>query len=251
MNFIRKYVSYPRSSNLHSLSLIIRMVAESIHSALVLEDDADSSIYLKDQLEHIAAGTQYTTNSTSTTSPYGDDWDMLWLGHCGSTFSSNIRTRRYVIQNDPTVIGPNHNALHYHPDMASAGYSYTDRVVFRPIAITCSQAYALSLRGARKMLQHYTTLQEFSPIDWEHANICSNRVLGFQCLAVHPPLWGQHHSAGYENRNSNINTKGGFRKMAETQNIAHSGRLNAAKCEEKRKGNWSEGEERSSVGLLG
>ena len=68
-------------------------------------------------------------------------------------------------------------------------------------------------RGARKMLQHYTTLQEFSPIDWEHhANICSNRVLGFQCLAVHPPLWGQYSSAGYENRNSAINTRGGIQK---------------------------------------
>lgn len=229
MNFIRKYVPILSSFALCWLSLLVRMVADKIHSALVVEDDADWSIYLKDQLEHVAAGTQYITNSSSTTSPYGDDWDMLWLGHCGSSFSKKERTRRYVVENDPTVVGPNHYSLHYHPDMRTAGYGNSSRVVYRPGIVTCTQAYALSLRGARKMLQHYTTIQYFLPIDWEHNGICSKQILDFQCLAVHPPMWGHHRSAGYDNRNSDITQKKGeFRKKAETLNIAHSARLNAA-----------------------
>lgn len=211
------------------MNFIRKMVADNIHSALVVEDDADWSVYLKDQLEHVAAGTQYITNSTSTTSPYGNDWDMLWLGHCGSSFSKKERTRRYVIENDPTVVAPNHYNLHYHPNMKAAGYSDSSRVVYRPGIVTCTQGYALSLRGARKMLQHYTTVQNFLPIDWEHNAVCTRKILDFQCLAVHPPMWGHHRSAGFENRNSDItDKKGDFRKKAETLNIAHSVRLNGA-----------------------
>ena len=50
-------------------------------------------------------------------------------------------------------------------------------------------------------------------------------------MAVFPQLWGSHRSAGYTNRDSDIQGqgkgRGGFREKGMTFNIVHSVRLNA------------------------
>lgn len=181
----------------------------------------------------MAAGGQYisaTQKGSVPTSPYGDDWDLMWLGHCGSTFSEKQR-RRYVIENDATVPPPQHRSNNKAPDFASAGYDNTTRVVYTAGGGLCTQSYALSLRGARKILLHYSTRLGFAPIDLGLHQLCAEQILGFKCVAVFPQLWGSHRSAGYTNRDSDINKggagKGSFRDKAMTFNIVHSVRLNA------------------------
>lgn len=199
-----------------------------------MEDDADWSIYLKDQLEHVAAGSRYVESGSTTTvplnSPYGDDWDMLWLGHCGTTFSPT-QHRRYVIENDSTVPPPAHRSNNKAPDLSALGYGNSTRVVYEAGGGLCLQAYALSLRGARKILQFYMTRTEFSPIDLDMHRLCKEQILGFRCVGVFPQLWGSHRSAGYTHRDSDIQgsnrvDKGKFRAQAMTFNVVHSVRLN-------------------------
>ncbi|KAK7987106.1 glycosyltransferase family 25 protein [Apiospora saccharicola] len=176
------------------MNAIRTMVEENISSALILEDDADWDVRLKQQLMDIAEGGRLLLNmakqepafqannlpagrhetapavSDGTTvtpqsapvphSPYGDDWDILWLGHCGETFPERI---------------PGHEVV----DLNSARYTYyamRDDETMPPLANTsswiggdlrrepgtrwvhfsggptCSAGYALSQAGARKVL---------------------------------------------------------------------------------------------------
>lgn len=229
--------SDPGSSQADKLA---RIVSENLGSGLVIEDDADWSVYLKDQLEQMAAGTQYVLGNVSTPgditnladtptsdSPYGSNWDMLWLGHCGSTFAEN--TRRYVIENDPTVPPPNHIDVNKGPDFAGSGYDNSTRVIYIAGGGLCTQSYALSLRGAQKMLLYHTTNLDFEPIDISLHALCQDKTLDFSCVAPFPPLWSSHRTVGNTNRDSDIMRlgKGTVRKTATTANIVHAMRLNA------------------------
>jgi hypothetical protein len=221
------------SGNAQLTPSAVSIVSQNLGSGLVIEDDADWSIYLKDQLEHVAVGSQYISSTEDTPvpfSPYGDDWDMLWLGHCGSTFPKE-RHRRFVVENDPTVPPPQHRSNNNVPDFAAAGYDNTTRVVYVAGGGLCTQSYALSLRGARKILLHYTTRLGFAPIDLGLHRLCNEHILDFKCVAVFPQLWGSHRSAGYTSRDSDINSngalKGDIREKGMTFNIVHSVRLNA------------------------
>jgi len=69
-----------------------------------IEDDADWDVALKNQLLDIARGSRFLSNQTDATShsPYGDGWDVLWLGHCGMGPHADDR-RRFIIHQDPTA----------------------------------------------------------------------------------------------------------------------------------------------------
>ena len=56
----------------------------NLSSALIVEDDADWDVSLKSQLTQPALGSRHVLNASTTEPvfPYGDGWDMLWLGHC-------------------------------------------------------------------------------------------------------------------------------------------------------------------------
>lgn len=84
------------------------IVEEGIGSGIILEDNADWDVNIKTQLQSFALAVralQGTTN-TKTFSPYGDDWDILWLGHCGLECKTDLPY--YQSANDPTVPEPRH-----------------------------------------------------------------------------------------------------------------------------------------------
>jgi hypothetical protein len=135
------------------------IVNHKLSSALVFEDDADWDVDFRRQLEDYALGSQYILDSIDGPvphSPYGDDWDLLWLGHCASGVAKDDN-RRFVIRNDPTVPPPKYRTNYGNtPDMSS--YENTTRIVFANTGGVCLYAYALSYRGAQKVLSfiHFT-----------------------------------------------------------------------------------------------
>lgn len=116
------------------------MVRRNLSSALILEDDADWDVRLRNQLQDFALSSRTLTqplarseqgryadvtyphpSDTSpssveditfdsrprtvvpVTSPYGDEWDVLWLGHCGMHFPFNdgkLIPKGRVVQDD-------------------------------------------------------------------------------------------------------------------------------------------------------
>ncbi|KAF5869463.1 putative glycosyltransferase family 25 protein [Botrytis fragariae] len=77
-----------------------------------MEDDVDWDIRLLTQLPEYAKGVHtlsHISHSHPKRSPYGNDWDVLWPGHCGDVLPEP-NTPLYMIPNDPTVAPKAHQA---------------------------------------------------------------------------------------------------------------------------------------------
>ncbi|CAI4212827.1 unnamed protein product [Parascedosporium putredinis] len=138
----------------------IQIVQENITSALILEDDLDWDVRVKEQFQTFASASQKMTQplrngpgdtlsslyppdaeaadqgpaalvmrDTSAVEPaqlsaYGDDWDVLWLGHTGGELPSDYATLKQnadrppssvltlLIPDDETVPVPKHVKRH-------------------------------------------------------------------------------------------------------------------------------------------
>ena len=198
---------------------------------MVIEDDSDWDVDLKAQLERFALGSQHLLNSFEKQkpphSPYGDDWDLLWLGHCSSG-PDKEDNRRFVIENDPTVAPPQHR-MNYGktPDMNA--YSNSTRIVFKAISGVCTYAYALSFRGAQKFLYHTSMSIYGKPVDLGLSDMCWNKDRNFRCIGTFPQLIDTHKPAGSMSKDSDIGQGDTtVRKKGFTHNIVHSMRLNVA-----------------------
>jgi hypothetical protein len=196
---------------------------------LILEDDVDWDIHLKSQLSDFAHGTRYLQNQTTsdrTHSPYGDGWDLLWLGHCHDTIDEQD-TRTYVIQNDPTVPAVdqlqinNPELLHRWPD-----HSRIVHVVGKPI---CTFGYAISYEGAQKILYALSVKELRGLFDNALSWWCTGKDQGARCLDAHPAYFVQHRAAGGPGKNSDNQAHHPAQEKAETLNLRYSTRLNIEK----------------------
>lgn len=276
------------------------MVEENISSALILEDDADWDVRLKQQLMDIAEGTRLllgmakqepdfqannlpagghetsaavsdgTTGSpnlaTPPHSPYGDDWDILWLGHCGETFPERIpghevvelnsaRYTYYAMREDETMPPPANTSSWIGGDLRREPGT---RWVHFSGGPTCSAGYALSQAGARKVLHALSvggTL--IAQLDNAMADLCRDHTpwdaahLGqgpsiistvtnqppppgytgarMRCLSVTPAVISQHKPRGRRAAESDIEAvENGheIRERGESPNLVWSARLN-------------------------
>lgn len=129
----------------------------NLSSALILEDDADWDVSLKNQLTQFALGTRHILDAPTSSeplSPYGDGWDMLWLGHCAQNKPTKPFSR-FIIANDTTVRPAGHRWHLWNPEPTltyDLPHNRTTRVVYRSAGGMCSYAYALSYTGARKYI---------------------------------------------------------------------------------------------------
>jgi hypothetical protein len=209
-------------------------VKEQIPSALIMEDDADWDVMLKSQLVEFAHGTRYLQDlhGKLTNSPYGDDWDLLWLGHCGTRNREKDDQRYYVVQDDPTAVPQNlwgypRRQPNLTPSTLSGNHT---RVVYEPVRGLCMFGYALSLRGAQRLLYHQSMKGNAAVSDRALQRICNGRFMGFKCFAPYPTLIGTHKAAGTtakdSDREDTAKANGGFRDVAVTGQIVYSTRLN-------------------------
>lgn len=137
--------------------------------------------------------------------------------------------RRFVISNDATVppINRRFNMSKRCPDMAAEGYDNSTRLVFRAKRALCLYAYALSYRGARKLLRHQSVQTKFAPIDIGIGNWCEHNP-DVKCVAVFPQVMDSHKAAGRVSRDSDIGvySQKEVRQKGFTFNVVHSTRLN-------------------------
>ncbi|KXS98932.1 hypothetical protein AC578_7461 [Pseudocercospora eumusae] len=214
------------------MNAIRAIVEQNLASALIIEDDTDWDIRLKDQLLEFAKGTRLLvqpikgtedtfldpTNPrksrddryvdidietsaertlTPTSSPYGniDRWDMLWMGHCGSGLppaDRDIPLGRVVIPNDQTVAELQHFHAGYGDRMTT--YPNHTRVISHARGTVCNLAYGVSLPGARKFLYDMGVHNMTSSTDTMLRQICDGEQgrTRRSCLTVNPPLFNHH-----------------------------------------------------------
>jgi len=209
------------------------MINEDIQTALIIEDDADWDVFIKSQLVELAHGTRYLQDAEykTTESPYGDDWDLIWLGHCGTRNREWEDQKYYVMHDDPTAVpqklwGYPRRQPNLSPPALTGNHT---RVVLDVVRGLCTFSYALSLRGAKKLLYHQSMNGGAAPSDRALQRVCNDHFMDFKCFAPYPHLIGTHKSAGYTAKDSDREDKssrGAFRETAETGQIVFSTRLN-------------------------
>ncbi|KAI0534955.1 hypothetical protein GGR58DRAFT_480962 [Xylaria digitata] len=219
------------------MNAIQRIVEENLESALIMEDDMDWDVRLKTQLKQIAKGTRHFMPPGKALSPYGDGWDVLWLGHCGEIFPEVLpenegkpKHPKYTILNDKTV--PPIDKITGLVEFAK--YPEYTRWVHVSGGPICSFAYALSQTGARKVLFDLSIDRLGGPFDNALAGFCrdgaSGNLDGLQakCLSVTPPIFFHHRAKGRLDSDSDIQTitSTDMREKGMTENIMWSARNN-------------------------
>ncbi|KAL2068973.1 hypothetical protein VTL71DRAFT_15311 [Oculimacula yallundae] len=192
--------------------------------------------------------------------PYGDpaNWDILWLGHCGAGFprTAPIAEPQPSIQDiiltnphDQTVPLPKY--LRAHPfgplDALAASHAPHTRVYHRGSGgALCTVAYAVSQRGARRLLHEFGVKRWSRIWDVELGDWCSgsDRVsderVSFDgedfkeekiskrservCVTVQPPMFAHHHPPGGESNIGGVG--GGYARTVETKYVRLSVRMN-------------------------
>jgi len=210
-----------------------------------MEDDIDWDIRLKPLLKDYALSLAALADSPTTPpltfsalppltapptlTPYGDDWDLLWLGHCGMMLPSE---RTVIHHADASVPEPAYLAAWEPAGFPLAPLPPHTRVaaaqVLEPV---CSLAYAVSRRAARSLLYHLG-LREFDlPFDVSLRAWCQGRDgnVVHRCPGTLPPFFDHHRRRGSAARDSDINDREGWREKAETRNIRWSVMMNLAR----------------------
>ena len=174
------------------------IAGNNITSALMIESDNDWDPRIKSQLTNFSEAAVPTTNfvdisgdlrassidKTINASPYGNDWDMLWLRTCGAQgdifYASKDTTatpylEEHQIRTEQLGVkefGPGERLLHTH-------------LVTNVHNALCLHAYAVSLRGARKMVK--LAEEANSMMDLYIGRKCGDRSL--KCIATYPHVF--------------------------------------------------------------
>ncbi|KPI45562.1 uncharacterized protein AB675_350 [Cyphellophora attinorum] len=118
-------------------------------------------------------------------------------------------TRRYVISNDPMVEPPSTREHIGNPKMSrweenGSELGNSTRMIYPAMAGVCTGSYAISQRGARKLL-YRMSLQPFNnPVDWGMNYACADRTFGLNCVATYPTIIGLYRPAGNWSKHSDI-----------------------------------------------
>ncbi|KAF2018938.1 glycosyltransferase family 25 protein [Aaosphaeria arxii CBS 175.79] len=112
-------------------------------------------------------------STTGVTSPYGDpsQWDILWIGHCGAGFprypldphtkKTDVTASNVILKHENDATVPLGKYLKAHPfqsvlDPLAHAYKPHTRVYHRASGgELCTVGYAVSQRGARRLLHQF------------------------------------------------------------------------------------------------
>jgi hypothetical protein len=230
------------------MNAVRAIIENNWSSALIMEDDMDWDVRLKTQLERFSKGSQYVLDSQGkvTNSPYGDDWDLLWLGHCGEVFPETLEEFKNLRPTDEKYIqlakkfGIEHDETMPPADKTTGFQDFKSyphvRWVHSTGAPICTFAYALSLRGAQKVLFDLSVDHLVGPFDNALSGLCrwgrDPEKLGMKCVSSTPGLFFHHKAKGSVSGDSDIQKVGGekgkgeVREKGVTENVVWSARNN-------------------------
>lgn len=204
---------------------------ERLGSAIIMEDDADWDVGIKAQLQTFAVAVRalQETSHTLTSSPYGDNWDILWLGHCGIECKTDLPV--FLTPNDPTILPPHHFLPYWRepppidrPDHTRLTCTANDGV--------CSIVYAVSYRGAQRILSALSVnpsgiaekIDIGAQFDVSLGRMCGSGYL--RCFAPYPSLTGGYQPAGPVSKSSDIHDEEGNIEQASSSGVMYSTMLN-------------------------
>ncbi|KAE8364254.1 hypothetical protein BDV27DRAFT_116054 [Aspergillus caelatus] len=207
------------------MNVLQRIVQDRISTAFIMEDDADWDVNLKKQLQRFASASQLVRGDTRPShSPYGDSWDLLWIGHCGVAFKTGPI---HVTTDDTTVVPLPELPRYWHG--FPAGADNGTRLVARLHDGVCSLGYAITYLGAQKILSglSLTPQGDGAPFDVAIGRFCQNDWL--RCIAPFPSLIGLWKAAGPKARGSDIHDDDGWIEKETPVGTVYSAMYNAGR----------------------
>ncbi|KAI9166370.1 hypothetical protein HJFPF1_02470 [Paramyrothecium foliicola] len=248
------------------LNAIREVVERNLTTALIMEDDADWDIRINSQLHNFALASQALSQpvvglglshfamsenandaasdaisfaslpevEAARISPYGDNWDVLWLGHCGAHFSFEdgpLPKARVIQLDDETVPKTDYLWSLSEPFTLKEVYPHHTRAYHHIQQGICSLSYAVSRKGALKILREIALRDVTEGYDLLLQYFCegTHGMEKHTCITTQPALFQQHRPAGLLRDESDISDDRGegFRQESMTRMLRWSVRLNA------------------------
>lgn len=178
---------------------MLKFVMQSGYTtALIVEDDVDWDMRIKEQLSTVAPYVRNITDAdedheddpawfshVTAAEPYGRNWDVLWIGHCGEYWDPNIQpTISFIDSTAPShaqYLGWTKQYVERLPDNSRSVYPS-----FNPV---CTFAYAVNGASIPKIL-NYVSHGESEAFDIRLMGGCKGRHIS--CVSVNPELMHQY-----------------------------------------------------------
>ncbi|KAF1967092.1 hypothetical protein BU23DRAFT_303225 [Bimuria novae-zelandiae CBS 107.79] len=211
------------------INAIRTTVEHDLPSALILEDDLDWAVRLREQMltfalstrtltqplaikkdpENTYADSSFPDSSSSnkvteilyddrpttiqpSNSAYGDDWDILWLGHCEMQAPTQntpaLSKGRVILAADPSV------TLDDTVEVDGEPAQNQTRIYHHVHDPACTLAYAVSQRGARRILYKVSQRNETEAVDDVLKALCDGtggEERNLVCITTQPNLFSR------------------------------------------------------------
>lgn len=132
------------------LDLVKYAFASNLDTVLIVEDDVDWDVTLKEQMRKISdAVRNFTEINKNDITPYGRAWDILWIGNCGEHTDPETPRIEWPDPTSPkqdTYTGWSQKyVVNLHPGM---------RAVQKGINPVCTYGYAMTRAGMQNVLEY-------------------------------------------------------------------------------------------------
>ena len=167
------------------LDMLKYVIENDFDTALILEDDVDWDLSLKEQMQLISDNVRNFTNVYRIDqTPYGRNWDVFWIGHCGEGTEWDLPRLEF---NDTTPGRPVPMEAYYSAwgkdSIRNIGEGH--RTVQKSQSPVCSFGYAVTQDGAQRLLDLAGRGAE-EAFDVALNHLCGSGQL--RCLSVNPEV---------------------------------------------------------------
>ncbi|KAL7660049.1 hypothetical protein ACMYSQ_002938 [Aspergillus niger] len=176
------------------------------------------------QLKGLALGSQQIPKinaperNATTDSPYGDSWDVLWIGHCGMKCNSSSPVQ--VMPHDITAMPSRYLPPYLYDAPAGTGNNVRMTCIIEKAA--CSAAYAITYGASQKILAALTRLTDADNLDFPDllSELCDNGSL--ECYSSYPSLVGRWKRGRREEYSSDNDQEAVDRQMSHSSGVMYS-----------------------------
>ncbi|GKZ69465.1 hypothetical protein AnigIFM50267_004674 [Aspergillus niger] len=156
--------------------------------------------------------------NATTDSPYGDSWDVLWIGHCGMKCNSSSPVQ--VMPHDITAMPSRYLPPYLYDAPAGTGNNVRMSCIIEKAA--CSAAYAITYGASQKILAALTRLTDDDNLDFPDllSELCYNGSL--ECYSSYPSLVGRWKSSRKEEYSSDNDQEAVDRQMSRSSGVMYS-----------------------------
>ncbi|KAI1648669.1 glycosyltransferase family 25 protein [Daldinia loculata] len=169
------------------LDLLKYVIASGFETAFIVEDDVDWDVRIKAEMRLVSDNVRaYMGVAEDDPTPFGTDWDVLWLGHCGSSITDDLPPPR-VFADDTRCETPLYSgwSKRFLRDKLTEGH----RQVQAAHMTVCTFGFGVTKKGAQKMVPLLSRGGN-EAFDVALSGYCKKEKL--KCIVVNPQLFNHY-----------------------------------------------------------